>query len=63
MACLSNLQFGSDNEAVFGVMDGGKNNEVPKKLLELLPKCLREELEKDQRRDDYMKYTFLTAHR
>lgn len=62
MATLKVLNFGSDNESVFGMFDGGHNNEVPKILLEEIPKLLQEELANEKTSDRYMKYAMLSAH-
>ena len=74
IATLRILKFESESESLFGMFDGGHNNEAPKLLLDLVPSVLRDELRKqrasaatsarDAEHDDkYMKYTMLTAHR
>lgn len=57
------LQFQTENEAVFAMFDGGHNNEVPKRLVKIVPEVLKEELTHQKTGDKYMKYTMLSAHR
>ncbi len=57
------LQFQSEDEAVFAMFDGGHNNEVPKRLLRIVPEVLKEELIHHRTGDKYMKYTMLSSHR
>ena len=63
VATLKLLQFGTEDEAVFAMFDGGHNNEVPKRLLKTVPDILKEELKHQRTGDKYMKYTMLSAHR
>lgn len=60
---LNILEFESDNDSLFGMFDGGRNNEVPKLLLESVPGILREEMQRHSSPAKYMKYTMLSAHR
>ena len=76
VATLRILKFESESEALFGMFDGGHNNDAPKLLLDIVPSVLRDELRKQRAAtsaahadqmyeldDKYMKYTLLTAHR
>ena len=63
VATLKVLRFGSENDAVFAMFDGGHNNEVPKILLDHIPSLLQYELQHERTADKYMKYTMLAAHR
>jgi len=60
---LKILHFGNEDESVFAVFDGGYNDEVPKILVERVPRILRDELKRDRSGTGYMRYTFLTAHK
>ena len=63
VAMLRLLQFRSEDDALFGMFDGGRNDEVPKLLVASLPALLREQMEKHTTPAKYMKYTMLAAHR
>lgn len=63
VATLKLLKFRNEDEAVFAMFDGGRNNEVPKLLLESMPRLLQAELSNEQTSFNYMKYTMLSAHR
>ncbi len=63
VATLKLLQFGTEDEALFAMFDGGHNNDVPKRLLRVIPEILKEELQHRRTGDKYMKYTMLSAHR
>ena len=63
VSTLKVLKFGSDNEAIFAMFDGGHNNEVPKIMLEKMPDILKKELSDERSTDNYMKYALLSAHR
>ena len=63
IATLRILKFESENESLFGMFDGGHNNEVPKILLDTVPSIVRDEMRRDRDGDKYMKYSVLTAHR
>ena len=63
VATLKLLQFQTDDEAVFAMFDGGHNNEVPRRLVKIVPEVLKQELKHVKTGDKYMKYTMLTAHR
>lgn len=60
---IRQLKFGSENESLFGMFDGGRNNEVPKLLMETMADIVREEMSHYKTSRDYMKYSLLTAHR
>lgn len=60
---IRQLKFGSENESLFGMFDGGRNNEVPKLLMETMAEIVREEMSHYKTSHDYMKYSLLTAHR
>lgn len=63
IAMIKQLKFGSENESFFGMFDGGRNNEVPKVLVEIMGDIVREEMSHHQTSKTYMKYALLTAHR
>ena len=44
IATLRILKFESENESLFGMFDGGHNNEVPKILLDTVPSIVRDEM-------------------
>ena len=52
-----------DSEAVFAVVDGGRNDEAAKSLADSLVSTLQRELTHPHTHSDYMKYTMLAAHR
>ena len=62
VATLKLLNFGSDDESVFGMFDGGYNSDVPGLLLDEIPKILQSEAKHKRTSDRYMKYTMLCAH-
>ena len=63
IATLKILKFRNENEAVFGMFDGGHNDEVPKLLLDSVPEILQDELLNTSTQHKYIKYAMLTAHR
>lgn len=50
-------------EGLFGVFDGGSNQEAPVCLQEMIPRLLLEERTIKETANDYLKYTLLSAHR
>lgn len=50
-------------EGLFGVFDGGSNQEAPSALQEVIPRLLLEEKTIRESSKDYMKYTLLAVHR
>ena len=62
IATLKLLQFRSENESVFGMFDGGHNNEVPSALLENMEEILKTEIANPRTGHSYMKYALLSAH-
>ncbi|XP_070202182.1 PH domain leucine-rich repeat-containing protein phosphatase 2-like isoform X2 [Littorina saxatilis] len=52
-----------DGDAVFAIVDGGRNEEAAKSLADSLVTTLQAELTHPHTHSDYMKYTMLTAHR
>lgn len=48
--------------ALFGIIDGGLNNELPQHLVAKIPDVLRSERCDEHTADEYMKYTLLRAH-
>ena len=60
---LKMVKFRTENEALFGMFDGGYNDEVPKLLVEKMPQIVGEELQHSETSAEYMKYSFLSAHR
>lgn len=62
VATLKLLHFRSENESVFGMFDGGHNNEVPSLLLEHMEDVLLTEQSDKHTSHSYMKYAMLNAH-
>nr|CAD7197094.1 unnamed protein product [Timema douglasi] len=52
-----------NTEGLFGMFDGGNNNEVPDVLMRAVPRILLEERTVKETANEYMKYTMLSAHR
>lgn len=50
-------------EGLFGIFDGETSNSIPNMLVKIIPKILLEERTVKETANDYMKYTFLAAHR
>ncbi|XP_039305521.1 PH domain leucine-rich repeat-containing protein phosphatase 2 isoform X2 [Solenopsis invicta] len=50
-------------EGLFGVFDGGSNQEAPSALQEMIPRLLLEERTIRETSKEYLKYTLLSAHR
>ncbi|CAK9809411.1 Protein phosphatase PHLPP-like protein [Anthophora plagiata] len=50
-------------EGLFGVFDGGSNQEAPSALQEMIPRLLLEERTVRETSKEYLKYTLLSAHR
>lgn len=50
-------------EGLFGMFDGETSNGIPNMLVKSIPKILLEERTVKETSNDYMKYTFLSAHR
>ena len=50
-------------EGLFGIFDGGSNQEAPSALQEMIPRLLLEERTIRETTDEYLKYTLLSAHR
>ncbi|KAK0090491.1 hypothetical protein PV325_013397 [Microctonus aethiopoides] len=50
-------------EGLFGIFDGGTNQEAPGALQEMIPRLLLEERTIRETSKDYLKYTLLSAHR
>lgn len=59
---VKELSFGGRDSAVVGLIDGGRNDQVAKKLLTLLPEILEEEVNRSGNRSKFLKYTFIRAH-
>ena len=60
---LNRTQFSESGDALFGVFDGGRNDEIAKLLAESLPSILKEEQSQNPSSEIFMKYTLLSAHR
>ena len=60
---LKILRFGSDNESLFGMFDGGRNNDVPKIILDKIGEIVRDEMLHHHTANMYMKYSMLSMHR
>lgn len=52
-----------NSEALFGLFDGGSNQEAPSSLQEMIPRLLLEERTVKETRSEYLRYTLLSAHR
>ncbi|XP_069698714.1 protein phosphatase PHLPP-like protein isoform X2 [Periplaneta americana] len=52
-----------NTEGLFGVFDGGNNNDIPNILTKAVPRMLLEERTVKETASEYMKYTMLSAHR
>ncbi|XP_063972964.1 protein phosphatase PHLPP-like protein isoform X2 [Diachasmimorpha longicaudata] len=52
-----------NTEGLFGIFDGGTNQEAPSALQEMIPRLLLEERTIRETSKDYLKYTLLSAHR
>lgn len=50
-------------EGLFGIFDGGSNQEAPSTLQEMIPRLLLEERTVRETSNEYLKYTLLSAHR
>ncbi|XP_072767661.1 PH domain leucine-rich repeat-containing protein phosphatase 2 isoform X1 [Anoplolepis gracilipes] len=50
-------------EGLFGIFDGGSNQEAPSALQEMIPRLLLEERTIRETSKEYLKYTLLSAHR
>lgn len=50
-------------EGLFGIFDGGSNQEAPSALQEMIPRLLLEERTVRETSEEYLKYTLLSAHR
>ena len=50
-------------EGLFGIFDGGSNQEAPSALQEMIPRLLLEERTVRETSKEYLKYTLLSAHR
>ncbi|KDR16236.1 protein phosphatase PHLPP-like protein isoform X3 [Zootermopsis nevadensis] len=50
-------------EGLFGMFDGGNNNDIPNILTKAVPRMLLEERTVKETASEYMKYTMLSAHR
>ncbi|XP_066597765.1 protein phosphatase PHLPP-like protein isoform X2 [Prorops nasuta] len=50
-------------EGLFGIFDGGSNQEAPGALQEMIPRILLEERTIRETSKEYLKYTLLSAHR
>ncbi|XP_058804924.1 protein phosphatase PHLPP-like protein [Phymastichus coffea] len=52
-----------NSEGLFGLFDGGSNQEAPSSLQEMIPRLLLEERTVKETRSEYLRYTLLSAHR
>lgn len=52
-----------NTEGLFGIFDGGTNQEAPSALQEMIPRLLLEERTIRETTKDYLKYTLLASHR
>ncbi|CAL7946887.1 unnamed protein product [Xylocopa violacea] len=50
-------------EGLFGIFDGGSNQEAPSALQEMIPRLLLEERTVRETSKEYLKYTLLSAHK
>lgn len=63
MSVLAMDRFGDSVEAVYGIFDGDRNEEVPRLLQCTMGDVLAEELQHSSVDSVYMCNTFLTSHR
>ena len=63
MGTLKLPRFRDEDESLFGMFDGGHNNEIPKILVEKVPDVVKAELKHNKTEAKYMKYAMLTSHR
>lgn len=63
--CVSQLRLPAfcNTEGLFGLFDGGDDNEVPLIVAKSIPRIILEERAVKETANDYMKYTILSAHR
>lgn len=59
---VEKTEDGAATGALFAIIDGGLNNELPQHLASKLPDILRAEKRHESTSDEYMKYTLLKAH-
>ncbi|PSN56260.1 Protein phosphatase PHLPP-like protein [Blattella germanica] len=52
-----------NTEGLFGMFDGGNNNDIPNILTKIVPRMLLEERTVKETATEYMKYTMLSAHK
>lgn len=60
---LSIAQLRSESDGLFAVFDGGRNGEVAQILLDNFPSIIQHELANCKKKELYMKYAVLTAHK
>lgn len=63
MSVLAMDRFGDGAEALYGIFDGDRNEEVPRLLQCTMGDVLAEELQHSSVDNVYMCNTFLTSHR
>ncbi|XP_071092127.1 PH domain leucine-rich repeat-containing protein phosphatase 2-like [Haliotis cracherodii] len=63
VAMLNKSKFSEAGDALFGIFDGGRNDEVAKLMIELTPAIVAEEKEKMPTQEGFLKYTMLSAHK
>lgn len=63
VSIVNRPRFNEGQEGVFALFDGGRNDEVTRILANWVTAVLEEEQKHPMTRQDYLKYTFLSAHR
>ncbi|KAK6186255.1 hypothetical protein SNE40_008326 [Patella caerulea] len=62
VAVINQTQFIDQDDSLFGVLDGGRNEEIAKTLSDHLPLVVEDELKKRGQHEHYLKYSMLAAH-
>lgn len=63
VAIINKPAVSEKGDALFAIVDGGRNDEVAKAIADNLVQTLQKEELHQHTSSDYMKYTILTAHR
>jgi hypothetical protein len=60
---INKPSFTNEVEGLFGIFDGGRNDEVVKLVLDNVDKAILSEIHHQTTHHNYMKYTMLALHR
>lgn len=63
VAIINKPSFTNEVEGVFGIFDGGRNDEVVKVITDHMDKTMLGEIHHQTTHDSYLKYTMLSMHR